>query len=152
MIIKSIRKIFCYLFKYKQIRKCPEQITQCEGLQCQEVRRLIASTNYDPITNLSYIYTQENLTYETASNFCQGLFFYKLATLSELNQLAHMFTYVDKDGNPQNCPTLVWSRKANGKPVIVRIAPCNGDRIELIRRFDLVTCKVQGICVSLKGN
>lgn len=110
---------------------------------------MFESEGYDAATNISYHYTQENVSFETAVSFCEILGSgFRLATLSELSLLSHRFTYIDEDGDLQNCPTLVWSRDVAGNPVIVRIRPCSGENIEIITNFDINKCMVQRICVS----
>ena len=58
-----------------------------------------------------------------------------------------MFMYVDENGNVYKCSTLVWSKDENGNPVIVRIQPCIGDKIEIIRDFIKEICIVHVMCV-----
>jgi hypothetical protein len=129
-------------------KKCPRQFTDCEGAQCQEIRNMIESEGYDAQTNIVYNYTQKNRCFQQAVDYCQNLGSgFRMANLSELSLLHHRFIYIDEDGNTQACPTLVWSTE-NGNPVIVRIAPCNGEEIEIIRKFNMKKCKVQVICVS----
>ncbi|MEC1526058.1 hypothetical protein P9D43_29125 [Neobacillus niacini] len=130
------------------LRNCPQQLTQCEGSQCQELRSQIASNNYDAAANLVYTYTPVNTPFEIADNFCQGLESnYSLATINQLEQLAHMFMSWDENGNVYQCPTLVWSKDENGTPVIVRMQPCSGDKIEIIRDFIKEICMAHVICV-----
>ncbi len=108
----------------------------------------IAANNNDDESGLIYTYVPENVTYATAVNQCVDLGSgYRLATISELNQLAHLFNYMDENGIVRRCPTLVWSTDEIGNPVIVRIMPCSGGNVEVIRDFDIRACLVQRICV-----
>ncbi|PID25462.1 hypothetical protein [Sporosarcina sp. P7] len=133
-------------------KKCPQQLTRCEGSQCQEFRDFFASEGYDAATNIVYNYTQINRCFRQAVKYCQSLGDpFRIATLSELELLAHRFTYIDDAGKLKKCPTLVWSRDENGQPIIVRIAPCNGGQIKIVRKSNLKKCKVQVICVAPTG-
>lgn len=139
----------CCCCRSKKKPKYPQPLTSCEGSQCKEIRSMFASEGYDAATNIFYHYTQENVSFETAVSFCESLGSgFRLATLSELNQLSHRFIYFDENGVRQRCPTLVWSRDVAGNPVIVRLRPCSGENIEIITNFDLEKCMVQRICVS----
>lgn len=131
------------------LRNCPRQLTQCEGPQCQELRSRISSEGYDAASNIVYHYTPVDTPFEIADNYCQGLGSgFSLATLNQLEQLAHMFMYVDENGNVYKCPTLVWSKDESGNPVIVRIQPCIGNEIEIIRDFIKEVCMVHVMCVA----
>ncbi|AOV06467.1 hypothetical protein [Sporosarcina ureilytica] len=144
------KKTGCCSCKYK--KKCPQQLTPCEGSQCQQYRNWIASEGYDAQTNIVYNYTQINRYFCQAVEYCQSLGEpFRIATISELELLAHRFTYIDDDGNVKKCPTLVWSRDENGHPIIVRIAPCNGGKVEILRKLNIKKCKVQVICVAPAG-
>ncbi|RNA67700.1 C-type lectin domain-containing protein [Alteribacter keqinensis] len=123
---------------------CPRQLQPCEGEQCTERRAEIAVNNFDPVSGLAYLYTPQNISFENASTLCsnQGAF---LASINELNQLAHMFTYTDGTGNVQRCPTLFWSTDLSGDPVIVRVMPCSGGNIEVITNFE--DCLAHALCV-----
>lgn len=125
--------------------------------------KAIGVSNFHPdrlidvaVANLVYTYTPVNTPFEIADNFCQGLesnysLNYSLATINQLEQLAHMLMSVDENSNLYKCPTLVWSKEANGTPVIVRIQPCSGDKIEIIRDFIKDICMVHVICVIQPG-